>query len=166
MRVPIRKGSGPIYGPLDPKMTQEKYEELKNKLDFWLKVRRPRDAEEVKRLALEGDFSENVGYQVAKGRLRGLNQSIINLEKLLKRAEIINKNTNLEEVNIGAKVKIKIGDNTRVYTILGSSETDPTNNIISHLSPLGANLLGRKLNEKFIITLNKKEKRCQILEIL
>jgi len=165
MRVPIRKGSGPIYGPLDPKMTQEKYEELKKKLNFWLKIKRPREAAEVQRLALEGDFSENVGYQVAKGRLRGLNQSIINLEKLLNRVEIIEKNYNIEEVGIGSKIKIKIGDDIRTYTILGSAETDPLNNIISHLSPLGANLLGRKLAEEFILTLNKKEKKCQILEI-
>ena len=83
MRVPIRKGDPRLDKKIDPAMTEVKYHELQKKLDFWKRVKRPEEAEEVKRLALMGDFSENVGYQVAKGRLRGLNQRILDLENLL-----------------------------------------------------------------------------------
>jgi transcription elongation factor GreA len=89
MRLPIRKGSGPKPPLSDPKMTQEKYDELSSKLYFWKKIKRPKEATEVKRLAEMGDFSENAGYQLAKGRLRGLNRRIDELQNLLNKAEII-----------------------------------------------------------------------------
>lgn len=165
MRLPIRKGTGPIPQPTDPKMTREKYEELKQKLDFWLKIKRPREAEEVKRLALMGDFSENVGYQIAKGRLRSLNQRIIDLEKLLARAEIIKKTTSSEQVEIGSEIIVEIDGKMRKYKILGSAETDPINGIISHLSPIGEALLGKKLNQEFFIETRNNKKNCKIIKI-
>ena len=41
MRVPIRKGDGYTYIKADPRMTQEKFDELKKKLDRWKKNRSP-----------------------------------------------------------------------------------------------------------------------------
>lgn len=146
-------------------MTQEKYEELKKKLDFWLKIKRPREAEEVKRLALMGDFSENVGYQVAKGRLRGLNQRIIELEKLLGRVEIIENPSNSETVVVGSEVIIENNDKQKKYKILGSSESNPSAGIISHVSPLGSALIGKKEGEKFKFGAEGKEKVYKIIKI-
>ena len=165
MRVPIRKGSGPLAPSQDPKMTQEKYEELKKKLDFWLKIKRPREAEEVKRLALMGDFSENVGYQIAKGRLRSLNQRIIELEKLLGRVEIIENPTNSETVVVGSEVIIESSAKQKKYKILGSSESNPSEGIISHVSPLGSALLGKRVGEEFEFGTNGKKKVYKIIEI-
>lgn len=165
MRVPIRKGTGPLPPSQDPKMTEEKYQELKKKLDFWLKTKRPHDAKEVKRLALMGDFSENVGYQVAKGRLRGLNQRIIELEKLLNRVEIIENPSNSEVVIVGSEVIIEYEGKQRKYKILGSSESDPSAGIISHVAPLGSALLGKKKGDKFELSINGKEKNYKVIEI-
>lgn len=168
MRVPIRKGSGPLAPSQDPKMTQAKYEELKNKLDFWLRVKRPRDAAEVQRLALMGDFSENVGYQMAKGKLRSLNQRIIELEKLLNRAEIIEKNKNTDKVEVGNVITIaelNNAKNERSYTILGSSESEPENGIISHVSPLGSQLLNKMLGDEIVIKIKGENKIFKIIKI-
>lgn len=165
MRVPTRKGTGPLPPSQDPKMTQEKYEELKKKLDFWLKIKRPREAEEVKRLALMGDFSENVGYQIAKGRLRGLNQNIIELEKLLGRVEIIASSRNSETIVVGSEVIIESNGKQKKYKILGSSESDPSAGIISHVSPLGSALLGKRKGEEFEFGAEGKEKVYKIIEI-
>ena len=166
MQVPIRKGTGPIAPSQDPKMTQDKYEELKKKLDFWLKTKRPQESAEVQRLALMGDFSENVGYQIAKGRLRSLNQRIIELEKLLNRAEIIENPTNSEFVVVGSKVKIQTKNSIKIFTILGSSESDPSAGIISHVSPLGEALLNKRKGDVVTVKQNDKESSYQILEIL
>ena len=165
MRVPIRKGSGPLPPSQDPKMTQEKYDELKKKLDFWLKIKRPQEAEEVKRLALMGDFSENVGYQIAKGRLRGLNQGIIELEKLLGRVEIIGNPTNSETVVVGSEVIIESKGKEKKYKILGSPETNPSAGIISHVSPLGSALIGKKVGEEFEFGAEGKERIYKIIKI-
>ena len=165
MRVPIRKGDSRMFEKMDAAMTEEKYLELKNKLDFWIKVKRPREAEEVKRLALMGDFSENAGYQLAKGRLRGLNQRIIDTENLLKRAEIIRKPRGTERIDIGNTVIVESGGKEKQFTILGSSETDPSRGVISHISPLGASLIGKRLGDVIKIGQPGKEKEYTIKKI-
>jgi len=164
MRVPIRKGNSRLDKKIDPAMTEAKYHELVKKLDFWKRIKRPREAEEVKRLALMGDFSENVGYQVAKGRLRGLNERILDLEKLLGRAEII-KLQNNGTVQLGNRVTIEKSGKLTTYQILGATETDPTSGTISYSSPLGAALMNKHVNETIKIKLADKEVYYKIIKI-
>ncbi|HPY08386.1 MAG: GreA/GreB family elongation factor [Patescibacteria group bacterium] len=165
MRVPKRRGEAKQFIKQDPAMTKQKYQELKNKLDFMKKVKHPQEAEEVKRLALMGDFSENAAYQLAKGRLRGLNQRILNLENLLNRAEIITTDGNKERINLGAKVTLKSASGFKQFKILGSVETNPTVGIISHTSPLGSALMGKKVGDKIKIKLKNKELEYKIIKI-
>ncbi|MHB8903906.1 MAG: GreA/GreB family elongation factor [Patescibacteria group bacterium] len=91
MQTPYRKYDKIPRQKSDPHITEDKFEELKNKLAKLKNIQRPREAEEVKRLAAMGDFSENAGYQLAKSRLRGINQRILDIEDLLSRAEIRNQ---------------------------------------------------------------------------
>lgn len=157
MRVPLRRGEKRPE-PKDPYLTAQKYQELAAKLDR-LRSSRPRLAEEVKRLAEMGDFSENAGYQLAKGRLRGLNQRIMDLESQLKVAVIIQADKGTGKVQIGSLVTVRHEGKEKEYTILGSTESDPGKGVISHLSPLGAALMGRKEGEtaRFLIKDNEQE---------
>lgn len=170
MRVPIRKGDPRLTIKIDPVMTAEKYRELQAKLEFMIKVKRPREAEEVKRLALMGDFSENAGYQLAKGRLRGLNQRIIDLEKLLARAEII-QTPKSDRITLGSYVTIKkISKDgkespAKTYRILGGSETDPSGGVISHQSPLGGALLNKQVGDKIKISPREQEAEYLIVKV-
>ncbi|MFH0814829.1 MAG: hypothetical protein V1902_01950, partial [Candidatus Falkowbacteria bacterium] len=79
MRVPTRRAEKNIKNTFDPFITQTKFDELKIKLEK-LKKSQPTAISEVQRLAEMGDFSENAAYQMAKGRLRGINQRILELE--------------------------------------------------------------------------------------
>lgn len=149
----------------DPLMTEAKFNELKKKLEG-LKKSRPQAAAEVARLAELGDFSENVEYQLAKGRLRSINNRILTLETQLNQAEIIEKPRTSDIVGIGSTVVIERGEKEKTYQILGSSETDPTKGIISHTSPIGAALVGKKIGDKVKILLaNGKEIEYKIIEI-
>jgi len=165
MQVPIRKKETYIKPKPDPYLTEAKFQELQNKLEKWKTYTRPRAAEEVKRLAEMGDFSENVGYQVAKGRLRGLNQKILEIEDHLKNAIIFRPNKNTQVVQLGHQVTIESNGQQKIYTILGSSETDPTAGVISHNSPIGAALLGHQVGEVVTIKLADKEKGFKIIKI-
>jgi len=165
MRVPKRRGEEKNFIKQDPAMTEQKYQDLKKKLEFMKKVKRPQEAEEVKRLALMGDFSENVGYQIAKGRLRGLNQRILDLENLLNRAEIIKTDGHKQQINLGALVTLKSNKGIKRYQILGSVETNPEKGIISHTSPLGSALIGKRKGDKIKIKLLNKELEYEVLEI-
>ena len=101
MQLPIRKPGKYTYLKPDQHLTQAKFNELKNKLER-LKFNRPRLTEEVKKYASDGDFSENAAYQIAKGKLRGLNQKILEIEDHLKRAVIIQPIKNGEAVRLGS----------------------------------------------------------------
>ncbi|MGI5827275.1 MAG: GreA/GreB family elongation factor [Patescibacteria group bacterium] len=164
MRQPIRKGSKYTFRETDYYLTSERYDELKKRLDYFVKIKRPREAAEVQRLALMGDFSENAGYQLAKSRLRGLNQRIIDLENLLNRAQIIAPQSN-NEVDIGHRVTITNGEQEKVFLILGATETNPGAGVISYQSRLGAALLGKKVGADFIWSRPKGEQIWKIKSI-
>lgn len=145
MQLPKRKPGKYSQLPIDNAMTKAKYEELIRELDK-LKKKRPQAAQEVARLAELGDFSENVEYQLAKRRLRGINSWILKLEYQIDHADIIEADNN-GSIQLGSKVTIKTPTGERTYTILGASEADPGKGIISHQSPLGSALLGHRVGD-------------------
>ncbi len=147
MQVPHRKPGQFTHLKPDPLLTEAKYNELKNKLEYLKNKARPEAAAEVRRLAELGDFSENVEYQLAKGRLRGINNRITTIESHLNTAEIIPVNTATDKVQIGHTVTVENEKTVQTYQILGSSQTNPRQRIISHQSPLGAALLGHKVGD-------------------
>jgi transcription elongation factor GreA len=143
MRQPIRKADKYLRGKPDPKMTKAKFDELAADLERMKKVRPPLAAE-VKRLAAMGDFSENAAYQIAKGRLRGLNQRMLDVADQLANAEIIEPNKNNSVIGLGNFVTVESAGKQKIFQILGSTETDPARGVISASSPLGAALLEKK----------------------
>lgn len=165
MQVPHRKYDKYPRTKPDPHLTAAKYQELTKRLDKLKNIQRPREAEEVKRLALMGDFSENAGYQLAKSRLRGINQRILDISDLLARAEIITPSEDKAIVQLGHTVTIESRGKIKKYQILGSAETSPAAGVISHNAPLGAALLGRKLGESVTIRLGDKEITYKITRI-
>jgi len=164
MRTLDRKPSHLAKTPRDPLMMQDKFAQLQNKLDR-LKKSHPFAASEVSRLAELGDFSENAEYQAAKWKLRGINYNILTLESQLHEAEIIPSNSQQNTVQIGHNVTVQSGEKIATYQILGSSETNPTSGIISHLSPIGIALLGRGIDDEVEVKLANKTVRYKILKI-
>jgi len=164
MQIPWRKPGKYTYLKPDQNLTEAKFSELKNKLDR-LKFNRPRLAEEVKKYASDGDFSENATYQIAKGKLRGMNQRILEIEDHLKRAIIIKPNKNSGLVQLGSSVTIATASQEKTYLILGSSETNPQAGVISHNSPIGSALMGRKIHDKIKIKLANREVEYKIVKI-
>jgi len=165
MRTPQRRPSKYTGLKLDPNITRAKFDELKNKLEVLKNIKQPREIIEVKRLAADGDFSENAAYQIAKGRLRGINQRILDIENHLKNAIIINPRTNTDTVQLGSHVTVRFNDTEKTFLILGPSETDPTRNVISHLSPIGAALLNHKVGDTVNIQLAAREVSYKIIKI-
>ena len=125
MRTPIRKPGKYTGLKPDPNLTLAKYHELRAKLDRLKNISQPRAIKEVKRLALDGDFSENAAYSMAKGRLRGINRGITDIEDHLKRAIIINTKAGKDRIALGTRATIEANGRQKTYHILGSSETNP-----------------------------------------
>ena len=165
MQVPYRKPGKYSQMKSDPLLTEGKILELTNKLERLKNISRPKAAEEVKRLAELGDFSENVEYQLAKGRLRGINDNIIKIENQLKNAVVIPTQKQTDTVQIGNTVTVANEKGQTSFQILGSVETNPQKGIISHNSPIGAALLGHKIGEVIKIKTTTKEVEYKIIKI-
>lgn len=165
MQTPIRKAGKYTNLKPDPCITKEKRIELEKKLDRLKNVSWRPAVEEVRRLALMGDFSENAAYQIAKGRLRGINQRILDIENHLKSAVIIKPQANIDRVQLGHRVTIETSGVQKIYLILGSSETNPSEGVISHNSLIGAALMGRRVGECVVVQLANKKVEYKIIKI-
>lgn len=164
MQTPYRKAGKYAMTPNDPYLSQDKYLELEQDLARLLK-KRPQAAAEVSRLAELGDFSENVEYQLAKGKLRGINGAISKIQAQLNAAIVIDKGVGKNKVSIGGKVKVRVNGKEKTYEILGSSESSPEKGIVSHTSPIGEILLDKEVGDKVILKLKDREVEYEILEI-
>ncbi len=164
MQTPYRK-AGKFTGlKPDTKLTLQKFAKLTAELEKLIKIVRPKLIIEVQHGASFGDFSENASYQIAKGRLRGINERIGELEHQLKHAQIITAK-NLDIVQLGHTVEVEVNGQKKEFTILGSSETDPGRNIISDQSALGKALLGAKVGQTVTINLANKKMTYKIIKI-
>lgn len=159
MRLPTRRADkNPRLAP-DYHLTAEKLQKHQTSLKNLLQAR-PALAKQVALLSEDGDFSENAGYQAAKGKLRSLNNKINKIEDLIKKAVII-KQEKKDYVSVGSSVVLESRGVIKKYLILGSQESDPAQGVISYLSPLGAELIGKKEGEIVEI----REKSYKIKEI-
>jgi len=165
MQVPKRKSEKFSNIKQDPHMTQEKFDDLKTNLDRMLKSR-PSLAQDVKTYAANGDFSENAEYQIAKGKLRGLNQRIDQTHDAINKSVIIKPNIESNTVELGSTVTLEIAGKEKTYQILGSSETNPEQGIISHNSPIGAALIGKKEGDEVEVIIRDKKVIYKIVEIV
>lgn len=164
MQVPIRKPGKYTHQRPDPHITVAKLEEFKQDLAR-LKASQQPAAKEVMRLAEMGDFSENAAYQMAKGRLRGINQKITELEHYLNHAVVIAPADDAELIQLGHRVTVAIAGTEKTFLILGSEEADPDQGVISQHSPIGSALMGRRVGATVTIRLKDREVSCKILSV-
>jgi transcription elongation factor GreA len=68
-------------------------------------------------------------------------------------------------VDLGHTVCVDVKGTEKKYTILGSSQTDPSKGIISHNSPIGLALLGKKVGDEIHVELGGKGVVYRILSI-
>ena len=136
-------------------LTVEGKKQLEEKLDFLKSVKRP---EVVKKIGIAreyGDLSENAEYDSAKEEQAHIEAEIAEIEDLLLNAIVISKkDIDTSVVSVGTKVTLydEEFDEDVVYTITGSSESDPRNGFISNESPVGKALIGHKVGDNVKVT--------------
>ena len=78
---------------------------------------------------------------------------------MIRHAKTFEDSTNKDEVSVGSKVLIhdEEFDEDFEYKIVGTAESNPLDGFISNESPVGAALLGKKVNDRVeVITPNGK----------
>lgn len=128
-------------------LTKEGLEELKQEFEELSKVKRPEILNRVSQARNMGDLSENAEYTVAREELSFIDGRIEELEELLKQAILISNNHS-STIKLGSTVKVITTDGKEEFTVVGEWEADPKERKISHESPLGKALLGKKVGEK------------------
>ena len=128
----------------------------------------PEIAKEIGEARELGDLKENSEYKYAKEKQRMLNSQLITLNEEIERATVIDPATVTDEkVAFGTRVTL-FDNNTNeevTYTIMGSWEADPSNNVINRLAPLGSNLLNRKVGDHIKFTVNGTPFDFKVLKI-
>lgn len=135
-------------------MTQEGYERTKERLEYLKTEKRQEVANKIAEARSYGDLSENSEYDIARDEQASVEAEIFDLENKLKSVEIIDsKKLSTTKVGIGNKVNItNVKTNQSFeYKIVGDTDSDPLNGLISNASPIGAGLMGKKVGEVAII---------------
>ena len=131
-------------------ITPEGLEKLKAELEELQTVRRREVAERIKEAREFGDIAENSEYDDAKNEQAMLEQRIAQMEERVRRAIVIDKDqVDTGVVSVGVKVHVKdqkTGD-SRKFQLVGSAEANPSEEKLSHESPNGKALMGRKRGE-------------------
>lgn len=133
----------------DTIVSQEKFDEMIAELDNLKTVRRTEIAKNLEYARSLGDLSENAEYQEARELQAATEERIRKLEELVKRAHIMTDGKKKDVVGFGSTVVIKKDGESHEYSIVGSEEADMRARKISHVSPLGAALMGKKKGETF-----------------
>lgn len=140
-------------------LTQAKFEELAKELDHLKSVRRREIAEQLEYARSLGDLSENAEYHEARELQAASEGRIKQVENILATSKVIDEGKKTNEIHVGSKVAIvKVGDKEeREYEIVGSVEANMRDRKISHMSPLGMAMMGKKKNDVFtFVTPNGK----------
>lgn len=147
-------------------LSREKYEELKKELEYLMTVRRREVAEKLEYAKSLGDLSENTEYQEAREDQAGTEERIAKIELLIRSAEIVSRETG-EAVSIGSRVTLERegADSEDTYEIVGEEESDIPQKRISHKSPLGLAISGKRKGDEVSVKTPNGEKRYKIVDV-
>lgn len=129
-------------------LTKDGLSELKKEFEELTAIKRPEVLSRVSAARNLGDLSENAEYSAAKEDLSFIDGRIDELGELLKQAVVISESHSNHIVKLGSKVTLHHRGKKEVYTVVGEWEADPKEKKISHKSPLGVALLGKRVGEK------------------
>ncbi|HYI19737.1 MAG TPA: transcription elongation factor GreA [Solirubrobacteraceae bacterium] len=148
-------------------LTPEGLEKLKQEIEHLSTTRRREVAERIKEAREFGDISENSEYDDAKNEQAMLEARIAQLEDKLRSAQVIDASElDTNTVRVGSKVSGKDEKGkTFEYTIVGSTEADPTAKKLSNESPVGKALIGHKKGDKVKVPAPKGERMLTIDKI-
>lgn len=111
-----------------------------------------------------GDLSENGYYKSARFKLSDIDRQLRHLKQLIKVARI-KESSHSGIVEIGSTVILSDGENQKTYEIVGTYESNPSLGKISHLSPFGSMLMGKKKNDTVSWQQGENIKTFTILKI-
>ena len=131
-------------------VSQSSYDKKMADLDELNKEKIPANSQAIEAAREHGDLRENAEYHMAKDEQKVLLARQSELQTDLMRAKPTDfMDAPADAVGIGSIVNLSNSDSgeAQKYTILGAWDSDPDQNVLSYLTPLGQNLLGKKVDD-------------------
>ncbi|VDB00313.1 Transcription elongation factor GreA [Olavius algarvensis spirochete endosymbiont] len=141
-----------------------KQKELKHIVEIEI----PRNSKEIGAAIKLGDLSENAEYKSSKERQENLQIQVGKMKEEMDRVRLFAENDwDPGKVGFGTIVTLEdlLGSREEVYTILGPWESNPSERIISYLSPFGRAFIGQSLGSTLEFTINDKNYKFIIKNI-
>lgn len=129
-----------------------------------LEAKRPEAVDHLKKAREMGDLSENGYYKASRQQLNFIDGRLRRVTRLIKLAKIVTS-VNDGTVQIGNTVKLKYAAREYEYTLVGGYESNPDQKSISHISPLGRAILGKRINDVVEFQAPSGTKTFTIIEI-
>lgn len=147
-------------------LTEEGLNELQKELDVLKLEKRPEVIAALKDARAQGDLSENAEYDAARSEQAAIEHRIAELEAKLENAVVI-KDVDTDTVSIGNTVELEfIADKEKeVYTIVGTSESDPFTNRISNESPIAKAIIDAKVGDVRTVICDAGNYEVKIIKI-
>lgn len=147
-------------------ITKSRKAEFEKELEYLEGARRREILTALESAKALGDLSENAEYHDAREQ-QGRNEDRIKyINHVLKTSILVDEDAKRDVVCVGATVVVK-KDNVeeKTFSIVGAEETDILNGKISHHSPLGAILFGKKVGDTAVLTTPKGDVSYTIVSI-
>ncbi len=148
-------------------LTAEGLSKLKNELDSLLTQRRPGVALRIQKAKEIGGTVDNAEYDEAKNEQAFIEGRVRTLENLINNAVLISEDGGPKDVvQIGSRVTVLNQKGKKdQYSIIGSTEADPSKGKISNVSPIGKALLGKKVGDIAEVNIPAGKIKLEVVEI-
>ncbi|WP_379156590.1 transcription elongation factor GreA [Paenibacillus sp. sgz5001063] len=149
-------------------LTKEGLAQLEEELKELKGAGRKELAARLKLAISYGDLKENSEYHSAKEDQSFMETRIMILEKMLIKAQIVDESSmDLSKVSVGCIVILNDVEYSEKieYRVVGPAEADVLNNKISYESPLGKELIGKKVGDVISVNAPMGIIKYELLEI-
>ena len=141
-------------------MTYAGLKKLEDELNDLKVNKRKAISEKIKEAREQGDLSENAEYDAAKDEQRDIEARIEQIEEILKNAEVVAEDEmSTTDINVGCTVRLYDVEfeEELEFAIVGSTEANSLNGMISNESPVGSALLGKRVGDVVAVELANGE---------
>lgn len=143
---------------MNDRLTRSDIKKMEEEIEHRKLVVRKEALEEVKEARAQGDLSENFEYKAAK-RFKNQNESRIRyLERMIKTAQIIEDDSNDDEIGLNKTVEVEFVDDgmRETYRFVTTIRNNPLQGLISIESPIAKALMGHKQGDIVHVKVNEQ----------
>lgn len=131
-------------------LTPEGKRKLEEELAELKGVKRKEIADEIRTARGFGDLSENAEYDEAKNAQARMETRVRQIEEMLRDCIVVDESSRpADTVTVGRAVRVfdMEYEEEDTYTVVGSTEADPSKLFVSSESPIGSALIGKRVGE-------------------